>query len=140
MQWNMSGLLFCLGLFLPVHCLGDDRQVASRPLGIVQQLDQHGQLWSDDISSPRLETISFPDGIRHVRVEQSTGDKFTFLHDPVIAWHQNSLFAAWYEPGPKVGGFDSVLPYLKSRSYVTRFNFLMKQPGDRVGEGLLVKR
>lgn len=96
MKWNMSGVLFCLGLFLPAHCLGDDRQVASRPLGIVQQLDQHGQLWSDDIAKPRLETISFPDAIKHVRVEPSTGDKFTFLHDPVIAWHQNSLFAAWY--------------------------------------------
>ena len=32
------------------------------------------------------------------------------------------------------------LPFLKSRSYVTGFNFLMKQPGDKVGEGFLLKR
>ena len=62
------------------------------------------------------------------------GEKF--IHESITG----SLFEGWYEPGPKVGGFDTVLPYLKSRSYVTGFNFLMKQPGDKVGEGFLLKR
>ncbi len=62
------------------------------------------------------------------------GEKF--LHESITG----SLFEGWYEPGPKVGGFDTVLPFLKSRSYVTGFNFLMKQPGDKVGEGFLLKR
>ncbi len=62
------------------------------------------------------------------------GEKF--LHESIT----DSLFEGWYEPGPKVGGFDTVLPFLKSRSYVTGFNFLMKQPSDKVGEGFLLKR
>jgi proline racemase len=62
------------------------------------------------------------------------GEKF--MHESIT----DSLFEGWYEPGPKVGGFDTVLPFLKSRSYVTGFNFLMKQPGDKVGEGFLLKR
>ncbi len=59
-----------------------------------------------------------------------------FRHESVT----DSLFEGYYEPGPKVGDFETVLPFLRSRSYVTGFNFLMKQPGDRVGEGFLLKR
>lgn len=62
------------------------------------------------------------------------GEKF--LHQSIT----NSLFEGWYEPGPRVGGFETVLPYLKSRSYVTGFNFLLKQPEDKVGDGFLLKR
>ena len=59
-----------------------------------------------------------------------------FLHEGITG----SIFKAYYEPGPKVGSYDTVLPYVKSRSYVTGFNFLLGQPEDQVGRGFLLKR
>lgn len=59
-----------------------------------------------------------------------------FLHEGITG----SIFKGFYEPGPKVGPYDTVLPFVKSRSYVTGFNFLIKQPADDVGGGFLLKR
>jgi len=42
------------------------------------------------------EDLPFPDGIRHVRVERSDSDRYKFLHDPAIEFHEGVLFAAWY--------------------------------------------
>jgi len=41
---------------------------------------------------------------------------------------------------PKVGGFETVLPLVRGRSWVTGFNFLVRQPQDDVGPGFLIKR
>ncbi len=59
-----------------------------------------------------------------------------FLHESITG----SVFKAYYEPGPRVESYDTVLPYVRSRSYVTGFNFLLGQPEDKVGRGFLLKR
>lgn len=59
-----------------------------------------------------------------------------FLHEGITG----SVFKAFYEPGPNLAGHDTVLPFVKSRSYVTGFNFLLRQPADEVGGGFLLKR
>ena len=60
----------------------------------------------------------------------------TFLHEGVTG----SLFKGSVTEGPKVGDFDTVLPVLRGRSWVTGFNFLVRQPKDDVGSGFLLKR
>lgn len=51
-----------------------------------------------------------------------------------------SIFQGSYEPGPKVGEFDSVIPYVKGRSHVTGFNWLVQQKGDELTGGFLITR
>ncbi len=60
----------------------------------------------------------------------------TFLHEGVTG----SLFTGSVSVGPKVGGFETVLPLVRGRSWVTGFNFLVRQPQDDVGPGFLLKR
>ena len=51
-----------------------------------------------------------------------------------------SIFNGSYEPGPKVGEFATVIPYVKGRSYITGFNWLIQQEGDELTEGFFIKR
>lgn len=59
-----------------------------------------------------------------------------FIHQGITG----SLFRGFTEKGPKVGPFETVIPYIKSRSYVTGFNFLLKQGEDEVGKGFYLPR
>lgn len=59
-----------------------------------------------------------------------------FLHQGIT----ESLFRGYTEKGPDVGAFSTVIPYLKSRSYVTGFNFLFRQREDEVGKGFYLPR
>ena len=60
----------------------------------------------------------------------------TFLHEGITG----SLFKGSVTKGPKVGDFDTVLPIIRGKSWVTGFNFLVRQPKDDVGSGFLLKR
>ena len=51
-----------------------------------------------------------------------------------------SIFNGSYEPGPKVGEFDTVIPYIKGRSYITGFNWLIQQEEDELADGFFIKR
>lgn len=59
-----------------------------------------------------------------------------FIHEGVTGSH----FKGTTEAGPEVGVFGTVIPYIKSRSNVTGFNFLLKQKGDDVGDGFFLPR
>ena len=39
-----------------------------------------------------------------------------------------------------VGEFNTIIPYIKGRSYVTGFNWLIQQEGDELADGFLIKR
>ncbi|MDD4365810.1 MAG: proline racemase family protein [Synergistales bacterium] len=81
------------------------------------------------------------DGEEKKRHEGDTGQSFghdarSLLHEGVTG----SLFTGSVSVGPKVGGFETVLPLVRGRSWVTGFNFLVRQPQDDVGPGFLLKR
>lgn len=59
-----------------------------------------------------------------------------FVHESIVG----SVFHGRYRPGPKVGPFDSVLPEIRGRSYITGFNFLLKQENDELGDGFFLGR
>lgn len=59
-----------------------------------------------------------------------------FLHEGGTGSH----FEGITEAGPEVGGFGMVIPYIRSRSDVTGFSFLLKQKGDDVGDGFSLPR
>lgn len=49
-----------------------------------------------------------------------------------------SIFHGHYEPGPKVGDFDTILPFIRGRASVTGFNFLLQEKNDEMGSGFLL--
>ena len=51
-----------------------------------------------------------------------------------------SIFKGSYEPGPRIGKFESVIPYVKGRSYVTGFNWLVQQRDDELAGGFFIPR
>ncbi|MEA3507807.1 MAG: proline racemase family protein [Synergistota bacterium] len=59
-----------------------------------------------------------------------------FEHESVVG----SVFRGSYEPGPKLGEFDTILPFIKGRASITGFNFLMKQKNDEMGNGFLLPK
>jgi len=59
-----------------------------------------------------------------------------FVHESITG----SLFTGSYEPGPRVGDYETVLPVLRSRSYITGFNTLLEQAGDELAGGFLLGR
>lgn len=60
----------------------------------------------------------------------------SFRHESLIG----TSFTGSYRKGPKVGEFDTVIPYVKGRSSVTGFNYFVQEPGDEVKEGFLLPR
>ena len=59
-----------------------------------------------------------------------------FLHESIIG----SVFKGYYKPGPKIGEFQTIYPFIKGRASITGFNFLVKQKDDEVGKGFLLPR
>jgi proline racemase len=59
-----------------------------------------------------------------------------FLHESIIG----SVFKGYYKPGPKIGEFQTIYPFIKGRASITGFNFLVKQKDDEVGNGFLLPR
>jgi len=59
-----------------------------------------------------------------------------FVHQGIVG----STFRAFYRPGPVIGGFDSIIPYIKGTSSVTGFNLLLEQDGDMFPRGFLLGR
>lgn len=59
-----------------------------------------------------------------------------FVHQSVTG----SVFRGGIQPGPKVGEYDTVLPWVRGRSSVTGFNLLVQQGGDELGSGFLLGR
>ncbi|HOR54305.1 MAG TPA: proline racemase family protein [Synergistales bacterium] len=57
-----------------------------------------------------------------------------FDHESVAG----SVFHGHYEPGPKVGGFETILPFIRGRASITGFNFLLQQKNDEMGSGFLL--
>lgn len=51
-----------------------------------------------------------------------------------------SIFRGSYLPGPQVGNFDTIIPFVSGRSHVTGFNWLVQQSGDDLTGGFLLKR
>jgi len=51
-----------------------------------------------------------------------------------------SVFRGSYEPGPKVGEFDSILPTIRGKAYVTGFNYLVLTEEDELGSGFVLQR
>lgn len=51
-----------------------------------------------------------------------------------------SLFQGSYEEGPDLGEFKTIIPFVKGRSYVTGFNWLIQQTQDELSGGFLLKR
>ena len=59
-----------------------------------------------------------------------------FVHESITG----SEFEAWFEPGPDIGGFESVIPYVSGKAFVTGFNWLMEQRNDNLLPGFLLGR
>ena len=59
-----------------------------------------------------------------------------FVHQSVTG----SLFRGGFEPGPQVGPYETVLPWVRGRPSVTGFNLLVEQAGDELGGGFLLGR
>ncbi|HBG13799.1 MAG TPA: proline racemase, partial [Synergistaceae bacterium] len=59
-----------------------------------------------------------------------------FDHESVVG----SVFHGHYEPGPKVGEFETILPFIRGRASITGFNFLLQQKNDEMGSGFLLPK
>ncbi|EHM10467.1 proline racemase [Thermanaerovibrio velox DSM 12556] len=51
-----------------------------------------------------------------------------------------SVFTGYVEEGPKISGFQSVLPFVKGTSSITGFNMLIQEEGDVFPRGFLLGR
>jgi proline racemase len=60
----------------------------------------------------------------------------TFEHESVTG----SLFKGSYEEGPVIGGYRTILPFIRGRASITGFNFLLQQKDDEMGSGFLLPR
>ncbi|HRV71281.1 MAG TPA: proline racemase family protein [Thermovirgaceae bacterium] len=59
-----------------------------------------------------------------------------FDHESVVG----SVFHGHYQPGPKVGDFETILPFIRGKASVTGFNFLLQQNNDEMGSGFLLPK
>lgn len=59
-----------------------------------------------------------------------------FDHESVTG----SIFHGSYKPGPKIGDFETILPFIRGRASVTGFNFLLQQKNDEMGSGFLLPK
>ncbi|MDD3133766.1 MAG: proline racemase family protein [Synergistales bacterium] len=59
-----------------------------------------------------------------------------FDHESVVG----SVFHGNYEPGPKIGEFETILPFIRGRASITGFNFLLQQKNDEMGSGFLLPK
>ncbi|MGC9489801.1 MAG: proline racemase family protein [Thermovirgaceae bacterium] len=60
----------------------------------------------------------------------------TFEHESVTG----SLFKGSYEEGPVIGGYRTILPFIRGRASITGFNYLLQQKDDEMGSGFLLPR
>ena len=59
-----------------------------------------------------------------------------FDHESVVG----SVFHGHFQPGPKVGDFETILPFIRGKASVTGFNFLLQQNNDEMGSGFLLPK
>jgi len=104
----MRFILLALGSIffssLHVNCLsGAKHSIASDEDKITTAPDTIRFYGDEKIKVPAPQ-LRFPDGIRHIHVE-SSNDRYKFLHDPAIIYHQGALIAAWYNcPSEEISG------------------------------------
>jgi proline racemase len=60
----------------------------------------------------------------------------TFEHESITG----SLFRGSYKEGPTVGGYKTVLPFIRGKASITGFNYLLQQKDDEMGSGFLLSR
>jgi proline racemase len=60
----------------------------------------------------------------------------TFEHESVTG----SLFKGSYKEGPVIGGYRTILPFIRGRASITGFNYLLQQKDDEMGSGFLLPR
>jgi len=53
------------------------------------------RLWDERVPLPAPENLAWPERAFDVVVHRMD-EEFQFLHDNAVVWHQNTLFAAWY--------------------------------------------
>lgn len=59
-----------------------------------------------------------------------------FEHESVVG----SLFRGSYKEGPTIGGYKTILPFVRGKASITGFNFLLQQKDDEMGSGFLLPR
>ncbi len=84
--WNVWGLVVGAAL------LGD---VASSDFAKPVELQGDFALWDDSVPLPSPESLHYPQATRDVLVHRAD-DEYKFLHDNAVVWHENTLFAGWY--------------------------------------------
>ena len=57
-----------------------------------------------------------------------------FLHESILG----TVFEGHYEQGPKIGDFDTIIPYIKGSANIVGFNWLIQHEGDPLLPGFLL--
>ena len=78
-------------VFFPALVGADSTEVTANHASLIGEFP----LWDAAVPLPAPEQLAYPTAVTDVVVHRADAG-YRFLHDNAVAWHANTLFAAWY--------------------------------------------